>query len=134
MGRSVPWNEANRSVTQEPIECTVTVILCHRNSVTVIPCHRNSQEGDLLVELDPTAPRADRDRLARELLEDRLTAARLSALGDAMGTGTAPALGPLPGIAEVDVARHRRLLEAQLAEYRDRLAAQANAVDSRRAA
>lgn len=92
------------------------------------------QEGDLLVALDPTVPRADRDRLARELVEDRLTAARLSTLGDAMDTDTAPALGALPGIADADVARHRRLLEVQLAEYRDRLAAQANAMDTRKAA
>jgi hemolysin D len=75
--------------------------------------------GEVLVELDPTINGADRDRLAKELMAQRLDAARLSA---ALAADPDAAFAPPKGAPEEQVAVQRRLLASQVAEQRAKLA------------
>ncbi|MFO1162171.1 MAG: HlyD family type I secretion periplasmic adaptor subunit [Reyranellaceae bacterium] len=78
--------------------------------------------GDVLIELDPTANAADRDRLRSDLLAEQLTAARLRA---ALAGGE-DALADFAPPANADptlVAVQRQLLLNQVAEHRAKLAA-----------
>lgn len=78
--------------------------------------------GQVLVELDPTESRADRDRLAHDLLTARLEAARLGALGT---TGADPeaAFSPPPAAPAPLVALHRAYLRSAWAAQQAQLAA-----------
>ena len=73
--------------------------------------------GDVLVELDPTTTEADLDRIARDLMQARLDAARLSAqLADDESAFIAS--------ADADpelVASERRQLRTELAQHRAKL-------------
>ena len=79
-------------------------------------------EGEVLVELDATAPAADRARLAHDLAAQRLDAARYAALAesplDPLAAFAAPA-GADPALA----AAARAALLAEAAEHRAALAA-----------
>ena len=72
--------------------------------------------GQLLIELDPTAPGADRDRLAHDLVQARLDVARLTALKPvaegAGGPGQIPA--SIDGATADDTAQAKAALRAQL--------------------
>jgi membrane fusion protein, hemolysin D len=70
--------------------------------------------GDVLIELDTTAEAADRDRIARDIVQAQLDIARLRAalLGD-IGA-FAPAEGVDPALADAE----RRQLAAQIAQHR----------------
>ena len=77
--------------------------------------------GDVLIELDPTESDADRNRLAGEVMQSRLEAARLEALlsgnRDPQDAFTAP--------AEADagqIALNRQLIGSAVAEYSAKLA------------
>jgi len=72
------------------------------------------QDGDVLIELDPTTNAADRDRIARDLMQAELDGARLHAVlaGDA-GTFLPPS-GADPVLAD----RERQQLIAQLAQHK----------------
>ena len=72
------------------------------------------QAGDVLIELDPTTNAADRDRIARDLMQAELDGARLRAVlaGDA-GTFLPPS-GADPALAD----RERQQLIAQLAQHK----------------
>lgn len=75
--------------------------------------------GDVLIELDPTASTAERDRLASDLLAARLEVARLDA---SLADGDPEAAFAPPPAPEALVRLHRQLLVNQMAEHRARLA------------
>jgi hemolysin D len=86
--------------------------------------------GDVLIELDPTAPGADRDRLTRDLMQARLDVAQFTALqgGIDSGSDTARFIAP-PGAParEVEIARASTLARAseqmaKLASYDQQIA------------
>jgi hemolysin D len=78
--------------------------------------------GDILIELDPTANAADRDRLRNDLLAEQLNIARLRAALAGAGTSVD---NFLPG-ADADpalIATQRQLLRDQVEQHRAKLAA-----------
>jgi hemolysin D len=75
------------------------------------------RRGDVLVELDPTTTAADVDRIARDLMQARLDAARLTAqLADDESAFVAPADAD-PALVD---AEHRQLV-TELAQHRAKL-------------
>src|SRR5215831_19424529 len=87
------------------------------------------KRGDVLIELDPTQNRADRDRASNEYHAAKVEAARLRALVAGKNEFEAP--------AEADpqyVLLQRQLLRDQLAEYQARAGAAQHLIDQRRAA
>lgn len=86
-------------------------------------------KGELLIELDPTLNRADRDRAANEYRAAKVEAARLRALVAGHESFEVPA-----GADEQQVLLQRRLLREQLVQYRARVAAAQHLTDQRRAA
>jgi hemolysin D len=73
--------------------------------------------GDVLIEIDPTTDAADRDRIARDLMQAELDIARLHAtLGLDAGTFMPPP-GADPALADAE----RRQLVAQLAQYKAKI-------------
>ncbi|MGC4397506.1 HlyD family type I secretion periplasmic adaptor subunit [Hydrogenophaga sp. T2] len=115
-GKVVP---GGRSKTIQPLEAATVKSIHVRDGQFV-------RAGDLLMELDPTAPEADAARVAVEHTAALLQRARGQALLAALAAGRAPALPRQPG---VDGARQReaeRLLQGEYAEYqsqRERIAA-----------
>lgn len=77
--------------------------------------------GDVLIELDPTIDRADRDRYAKELAEAKLDIARLRA---ALSIDTDPkgAFHAPDGVAPEQVTQAMQLLISQLEAQRAKLA------------
>ncbi|MEO8926012.1 MAG: HlyD family type I secretion periplasmic adaptor subunit [Caulobacteraceae bacterium] len=71
--------------------------------------------GQVLIELDPTAAGADRDRLAHDLAGAQLDVARLTALKRTAETGGPPAafVAP-PGASTDDIQQARAALSAQI--------------------
>lgn len=74
--------------------------------------------GQVLVELDPTANTAERNRVASDLLLARLDIARLAAM---LSDATGPFVPP-PGATSDQVERARMLIASQVAEHRAKLA------------
>src|SRR5205823_75218 len=74
--------------------------------------------GQVLVELDPTANTAERNRVASDLLLARLDIARLTAM---LSDATGPFVPP-PGATSDQVERARMLVASQVAEHRAKLA------------
>src|SRR5665213_4106684 len=71
--------------------------------------------GQVLIELDPTATGADRDRLAHDLAAARLDVARLTALKRTAETGGAAAPFVAPsGASADDILQARAALGAQI--------------------
>jgi hemolysin D len=89
----------------------------------------NVAEGDVLVEMDSTANEADETRLNRDLAQDRLDIARLTALlaGDADG------FTPPTDAGESLIATARRHMEEQAAEQEAKLAGLDRQVAQKRA-
>jgi len=82
------------------------------------------REGQLLIELDPTTPGADRDRLAHDLLQAQLDVARLTALEPAGQAGaTAGAFLAPKGAPASAVAEARAAMRAQADSQAAKLAA-----------
>ncbi len=112
-GKVVP---TGRTKTVQPLENAVVAAIHVREGQHV-------QAGDLLIELDPTAPGADKARLAKEELSLVLDRLRLQALLNAVrGNGEATRDAPFASVAnQLEPARliqaGSRLAE-QLAEYR----------------
>jgi hemolysin D len=77
--------------------------------------------GQVLVELDPTANAAERDRLTSELLGVRLDVARLSAMTSG-STDPAAQFSAPPGATPAQLALTRGLLESQIAGQNAKLA------------
>jgi hemolysin D len=87
------------------------------------------KKGDVLIELDPTQNRADRDRALNEYQAARVEAARLRALIAGKQMFEAPADGD-PRY----VVLQQQLLHDQLAEYQARVEAAQHLIDQRKAA
>jgi hemolysin D len=73
--------------------------------------------GDVLVELDPTTDTADRDRIARDLMQAELDIARLRAVLAGDDERFAAPAGADPALADAE----RRQLAAQLAQHRAKI-------------
>jgi hemolysin D len=73
--------------------------------------------GDLLIELDPTTDQAERDRIARDLSQAEVDAARLTAALN----GNADNFIPPPGADPALVEAARRELVAELSAHRAKL-------------
>lgn len=112
----------DRSKLVQPLETGVVVAIHVRDGDAV-------RGGDLLVELDPTAAAADRDRLAREHSAVAVEIARLRALLEHRRAIAAP-----PAADAALVALHQRILEDQAAGDAARLDAAHALVEQRRAA
>lgn len=87
------------------------------------------KQGDVLIELDPTQNRADRERVSNEYQAARVEAARLRALLAGHRTFEPP--------ADADpkyVALQQQLLRDQLEEYQARIEAAQHLIDQRKAA
>lgn len=87
------------------------------------------KKGDVLIELDPTINRADRDRAFNEYRAAKVEAARLRALVAGRDSFEAPA-----DAEERYVLLQRQLLRDQLAEYRAKVEAARHSIDQRQAA
>ncbi|CAI4029617.1 HlyD family type I secretion periplasmic adaptor subunit [Nitrospira tepida] len=87
------------------------------------------KKGDLLIELDPTQNRADRDRAANEYRAATVEAARLRAL-----IAGQPAFDAPPDGDPQYIRLQQQLLRDQLAEYQARVEAARHLIDQRRAA
>jgi hemolysin D len=87
------------------------------------------KQGDLLIELDATLNRADRDRASNEQQAANVDAARLRALIKGQPTFDAPA-----DADRTYVLLQQQLLRDQLAEYQAKVAAAQHLVDQRQAA
>lgn len=73
------------------------------------------QRGQLLVELDPTIPVADRDRLTRDLVQAQLDVARLRGLQSAFAGGPLRFVAPKNGTPD-QVAQAEAAMRAQAAQ------------------
>jgi len=69
--------------------------------------------GQLLIELDPTQPGADRDRLTHDLIQAKLDVARLTALKTAAEGGGYPHLTPPPDASPALVEEAQAGMRAQ---------------------
>jgi hemolysin D len=87
------------------------------------------KKGDVLIELDPTQNRADRDRAMNEYQAAKVEAARLRALI----AGTPMLDAPADGDPRY-VMLQQQLLRDQLAEYQARVEAAQHLIDQRKAA
>lgn len=87
------------------------------------------KQGEVLIELDATLNRADRDRAANEYRAAKVEAARLRALIKGQATFVAP-----PDVDSTYVQLQRQLLRDQLAEYQAKIAAAQHLIDQRQAA
>ena len=87
------------------------------------------KQGDVLIELDSTLNRADRDRAFNEYRAAKVEAARLRALIKGQATFEAP-----PDAERVYVLLQQQLLRDQFAEYQAKMAAARHLVDQRQAA
>lgn len=87
------------------------------------------KRGEILIELDPTQNRADRDRASNEYLAAKVDAARIRALIAGKPSFEAPAGGDL-----YYVELQQQLLRDQLAEYQARVGAAEHLIDQRQAA
>ncbi len=86
------------------------------------------QQGDVLIELDPTQNQADRDRASNEYFAAKIEAARLRALVSGVASFEAP--------VEADpqfMLLQQQLLRDQLAEYQARVEAALHLIDQRKA-
>ena len=94
----------------------------------------NVRAGQVLIELDPTATGADRDRLARDLAQAQLDVARLTALKRTAETGGAA--GPLiepAGAKADDVEQARAALRAQIDQQAAKVAGLDQQISEKRA-
>ncbi len=87
------------------------------------------KKGDVLIELDPTQPGADREKAANEYRTAKLDAARLQALL----AGSERFVAPSDADPKL-VAVQQQMLRDQLAEYRARLEATRQLIHQRQAA
>lgn len=104
-GKSVP---SGRTKTIQPLENAVVAAIRVADGQHV-------KAGEVLVELDPTLPAADRDRLTQERMTLALDRARLDALLNEAPSLT-PALLP-PDVDDLSLAQYQASLLAQRHEY-----------------
>jgi hemolysin D len=90
--------------------------------------------GQLLIALDPTSVGADRDRLARDLVQARLDVARLTALKPvAEGSGPAGRIGEVENATADDLQQARAALRAQLDQQAAKVAGLEQQISEKRA-
>jgi len=77
--------------------------------------------GEVLVELDPTASAAERDRLTSEIVMARLGIARLTAILSDAPNPAGELVAP-PGATPAQISLARQLIVSQVAGYRAKLA------------
>jgi hemolysin D len=87
------------------------------------------RQGQVLIELDPTQNRADRDRASNEYRAAKVDAARLRALITGRSTFVEPSDGDLQYMV-----LQQQLLRDQLSEYEARVGAAKHLIDQRKAA
>lgn len=107
-GRFVP---TGRTKVIQPFETGVVRAILVKDGTAV-------KAGDVLIEIDPTASEADERRLTRNLTQDRLDMARLTALL----VDDVAVFVPPPGIDAALVATARRQMEEQRGEHVAKLA------------
>ncbi len=78
--------------------------------------------GDVLVELDGTTTQADIDRIASDLMEQKLQIARAKAILTALANHQEPNLTRPEGATESQFLEAQQLLHGQYAEYQSKLA------------
>lgn len=109
-GRIVP---SGYSKVIQPLETSVIKAIHVQDGQSV-------RQGEVLVELDPTAPAADLERINRELMEAGIVIARLRAT---LASGESGSFAPPKG-ADANVLRvHRELMAQELAQQAARLQA-----------
>lgn len=109
-GKVVP---SSRTKTIQPLEAATVKAIHVRDGQHV-------RAGEVLIELDPTTPQADAERLGAEHAAARLQVERGQALLRALETGAPPMLPPLPGVEPERRQEALRLLLSQHAEYQSR--------------
>jgi membrane fusion protein, hemolysin D len=109
-GRIVP---SSRTKTIQPFETGVVRAIHVRDGQEV-------KIGDVLIEIDPTINRAERNRLEAELIQARLEAARLHAAAGYTARSKL-ALVPPEGASAGLIALQERLLASQVEEIRAKL-------------
>jgi membrane fusion protein, hemolysin D len=107
-GQLVP---SGRTKVIQPLENSVVKAI-------LVEDGQHVKAGEMLVELDPTAPAADRERLARDRMEAEIRTVRLRAMLGGALSFTAPD-GADPAIVRVQ----QDIMRAQLAGHAARLAA-----------
>ena len=118
-GKIIP---SGYSKTIQPYETGVIASIHVQDGQTV-------NQGDVLIELDSTLNRADRDRAFNEYRAAKVEAARLRALIKGQSTFVAP-----PDAERTSVLLQQQLLRDQFAEYQAKMAAAQHLVDQRQAA
>ena len=78
--------------------------------------------GQVLIELDPTQPGADRDRLTQDLIQAKLDVARLTALKISIETGRAPRMVAPAGVPRDLVEEAEAAMLAQSAQEASKVA------------
>ncbi len=111
-GKIVP---NGRSKVLGPVE-TARVVAIH------VSDGQSVRAGDLLVELDPTASKADQDRFGSDLLAARFQAARARTMLVAIVSGKLPQLELVSGAPRSETSKEQRMLDGQYSEYQTRLA------------
>jgi hemolysin D len=110
-GKLVP---SGRSKLIQPLDAGIVKAIHVHDGQTV-------KAGDVLIELDPTVSKAERDRLQKDLTAARLDVARLRAIlaeeGDPISHYEVP-----EGVSTSQAALQRQLLVEQLAEHKAKLA------------
>jgi hemolysin D len=110
-GKIVP---TGRTKVVQPLEMGVVRAIHVKDGESV-------KAGQVLIELDPTASTAERDRLASELMATRLGAARLSAMATDSVDPSAAFRAPV-GATPTQIALTRHLLASEVAERNAKLA------------
>jgi hemolysin D len=112
-GKIVP---TGRTKTIQPLEAGIVSAIHVRDGDQVI-------SGQVLIELDRTVTKAERQHVAQDLIASQLDVARLRTLRDSFETGTIPRDLVTPaGASDADVTRTRSSMKAQAAEQLAKLA------------
>jgi hemolysin D len=89
--------------------------------------------GDLLIELDGTTTQADIDRVANDLVEQKLQIARAKAMLNGLASNTEPVLQRPSGASDSQFLEAQHLLTGQYAEYQSKLALLAAEINKKQA-
>ncbi|WP_316213783.1 MULTISPECIES: HlyD family type I secretion periplasmic adaptor subunit [unclassified Bradyrhizobium] len=123
-GKIVP---TGRTKTIQPLEAGVVAAIHVQDGDKV-------RAGDVLIELDRTVTKAERRRVAQDLMLSQLDVARLSTLRDSFEDLSSLRQMNVPaGASPAEVARTRATLQAQAAEQLSKLAGVTQQIEQKRA-